>query len=424
MADSTTKTTVEHTESREKKTRKNKKKKGTKAWTLTSNEYKEFAALCDSKGWESRKFLPRSGDQIGRELDALIAKGLNNSGIPFSRAQVNLKFKQWKATKQALVTSKLLNPLKIDSTELLIAKLKCEPVWQGIVQRSIVKNVHGAPSFEMISKDWLHQALDALRSNLIDATNMVLTTHNGTDGSTQFSTKQIECLGKFYREFVEQVLRCTEEKWSSYSDSIRPLAKGVAINLGQSFVESLSTAIKRGGHAGDSMADSVKAAALSFEDSSVKKTMTDKNLFNGSVYNIAGWLLSAIRSDSRRRKDDSPIKKVLSKIIEGSDVTYKKDELRMSLPTEKVDRTVTRKPNALHYVSMEFFELVQLMEFVSRYVLPIVSYHSHHSLRPDLRTDAGHPISHHLWFGTCSGFGQRNLAHSFFPSMCKELFRS
>jgi hypothetical protein len=71
------------------------------AHMISSSKYAEFLRICKNNDWK----LPRKGAHLAAELEnfILMEKGFGPpDNAPFSRAQVNTKFKYWKGREGQL----------------------------------------------------------------------------------------------------------------------------------------------------------------------------------------------------------------------------------------------------------------------------------------------------------------------------------
>jgi hypothetical protein len=96
-------------------------------WIASSPEYEEFVGICEKNGWRLRKYLPRKGDQLAKELDKFMEKGLGPpDNVAFSRAQVNAKFTQWKESFREPGERRLIEEGNVESIENILDSLEEE----------------------------------------------------------------------------------------------------------------------------------------------------------------------------------------------------------------------------------------------------------------------------------------------------------
>ncbi len=85
----------------------------------------------------NREYLPRSGANDGKKLAKFMEKGLGN-GKEFSRAQVNSKFRHWKASYEIERAVTLDDSTKIYPACQIIKKIQNLDIYKLAGQRKVV----------------------------------------------------------------------------------------------------------------------------------------------------------------------------------------------------------------------------------------------------------------------------------------------
>jgi hypothetical protein len=166
------------------KSNKRKRSKGRKSssgsnrppsvWLVGSPLYKELADLCEKKGWQQRKYLPRKGSNQAQELDKIIEKGLGN-GKPLSRNQLSRKLKQWKGSFESEKSIRKLDEAKFENGVELYGRLKRTDCWMQLVESLCIDMYSDeSPTYSEAIHGWLLVFLCNLRKGLVDSINKLL----------------------------------------------------------------------------------------------------------------------------------------------------------------------------------------------------------------------------------------------------------
>lgn len=357
-----------------KKRSKKKSSAKTKNWLVSSPEYAEFVNICQENGWEERSALPVAGtkDEKDSGLDEFIKNGLaaNRSAdgkpIPFTRDQLNRKFEHWKNSNKSEKELRRIDEAKLDSAETIIERLKESNTWKHSTTRSrlVLRDDSTKTHAELFEQDLL-PILSDLRTAAISFFNELL-----FDDKSKKKERYTDFEMQTIKEFADRLLTAAGDFVSSIDESKKGDAKkraySAAYGVMKAFIDELVMVVKRGGVNG-SMESNAVAALTEFEAKPSSEIMKD-NLVNRTIYNIAGWLESALVKEAARRTRDITLQKVLFDIHKNSNVS--KDFAQAAgLPTGKVDKTVTTKADALSYVSYEFYRFASMLESVCERVL-------------------------------------------------------
>jgi len=278
-----------------KKKGPNKSNVSPTCWSINSPLYKEFAELCEKKGWHERDSAPRRGSNEAKELDKIIEKGLGN-GKPLSRAQINRKFEHWKKSNESEKKILRLDESKIENEHELLKRMKETDYWiVTVMNERLCMFDSQSPTYAESISGWLALPLGTLRTNLIDAFNELL---SDSSASKRYNMLEEELLSQFQDDFLGCLTNHDNVKplLDAENDSnrnIRERAAGIAMNISRLFVEEIVMAIKRGGHGNETMLKAITDLIQEFEEKECN--LRDNNRVRRALHNLAGWLIKAAR---------------------------------------------------------------------------------------------------------------------------------
>jgi hypothetical protein len=332
-------------------------------WLVSSPTYQVFVDICVKAGWGTREHLPRAGSKDAREsgFEAFIAAGLGGN-IPFSRAQVNAKFKHWKQSlesEERIIRS--LDESEIASATDLLRQLKKEDVYIYPASKTCC-NTTNVTFHNVINGAVGVATFDTFRLKTIEAMNTALTanSHSRKRGSIMYGKLQMEN-EKWFSEigFVEAV------EATSLPAVLSPQEKGMAMAVGlllvYEFITLLHVAFKKGD--AKSLADHIQATV---------DTITTANLLPEDVllletwYYVSSWLQFAAQKRLTRCSDKSALKPPLAILV--ASFEHVTDEQKKGLPTGKVQRTQLHE-GKLQMTGPKFFYFVAHLEKICEAVM-------------------------------------------------------
>ena len=359
-----------------KKKAKKKSTVKTKNWLVSSNEYAEFAKICEDNHWEERADLPAAGtkDEKDSGLDEFIKRGLaaNDSSDgkpkPFTRDQINRKFEHWKNSNKTEKELRRVDEAKVDSAESILQRLKKADTWKSSTTRSrLVLHDKTTKTHAEIFEPHLLTVLIDFRANVITFFNELLFDDKAKKKKDRYTEFETETLIVFAKQLLSSAGDfCASLVGERKKKEAKCRAYSAAYVIMKAFIDELVCAVKRGGASGN-MESNALDALKEFEAKPQSKILAD-NLVNKTIYNIGGWLSSAIVKEAARRKEGTSLRNVLFRIDKNANVT-KDFAQRTGLPTGKVDTMITSKDDALSYVSYEFYFLTSMLESVCERIL-------------------------------------------------------
>jgi hypothetical protein len=103
------------------------------------------------------------------------------------------------------------------------------------------------------------------------------------------------------------------ERETVATQNIKARAKGTAKVIGREFVSLITMAVKRGGHADETILRAIDEAIVKHQNAEIEVDL--KSMLRQTMYNVAGWMIKTSIQAKSRRKDDSVFKSALEKIL-------------------------------------------------------------------------------------------------------------
>jgi hypothetical protein len=342
-------------------------------WLISSLEYAEFARICENNKWKLCPHLPRRGAQRGAELDKFMEKGLGPPDeTPFSRAQVNAKFKHWKDSFRELGERRLIEEGSVESIEKILELFFTDADGrpQGILMHApnVVLCNENTPllsSFVALDQP-CGDLLKSLRDSAIGSINDALVLTTGQSAS--YKAAQLENVKTFERAWADYVIEKVNAEFNGDSGSVatskvdRSRVEAYGANVARAVLRFIHQAIMLGKDNSLSAKVTKICAAILDEISLIP----DQKHRRETLYYITGWLLRVAEKQAARRKQGSCLQNALTELVKNASAT---DATEISsLPTRKVTEVQIHEAK-LKCPSADFFNFVALVEHICETLL-------------------------------------------------------
>lgn len=354
----------------------------TRPWKVSSPKYHEFVAICVKNKWHHDNYLPVRGSQRGAELDKFMLEGMpdtEGNPKPFTRTQVNAKFAHWKASlnvEEESGKAAFVRNMVVSDWKSLFARVerKSQLFTTGVVYRKIVwySNSANYPThYEILMCESCAILFEKLRFDIIASVNESLEVKNvdkavrdkiagKTHDATEFQL--IQQFGASYGECAKKLVLAQSNTDTNITTVDWSRVEALGRNVAREFSRQINIDIKLGQDT-ETLSSRINVILATIQDNS-EDLFPEDDLYNETIYSVAGWLLCASRKAASRRTRCSCLAKWLPILVERSDVRGDEKQ-RESLPTAKVEWSQLYE-NRLHFASRNFFSFVAAVEKVCR----------------------------------------------------------